>query len=146
MSNHTIELFVLKCSVIESGLRASLAEFNLGNDNGFSATDNVQLEPFIKQFDLVDRQNGRRMSKYYEIFYLLENDIRRLIIQTMETAHGTTWWETHVPEAVLVEVKKIEIVRQAPRCRRAPKKISITPHLDNLAILFARIGRISLEC
>lgn len=30
MSEHTVELFVLKCAVIESGLRATLAEYETG--------------------------------------------------------------------------------------------------------------------
>ncbi len=46
------------------------------------------------------------MSRYYEIFYLLENDIRRLIVETMEAAHGANWWDTHVPPGVLEEVRK----------------------------------------
>ncbi len=64
------------------------------------------MEPFIKQFELANRNNAAKMSMYYEVFYMLENDIRRLIIDTMEAAHGAGWWDTNVPQAVRDEVKK----------------------------------------
>jgi len=104
MSDHTVELFVLKCAVIETGLRATLAEFDTGGSRALSHADDEQLEPFIKQFDIANRKNATHMSRYYEIFYLLENDIRRLIIETMEAAHGAKWWDTRVPPGVLEEV------------------------------------------
>lgn len=106
MTDHTIELFVLKCAVIEHGLRSSLADVGTSSLGALSPSSDEQLEPFIKQFDLANRQNAARMSRYYEIFYMLENDIRRLILETMEAAHGAKWWETRVPPGVLEEVKK----------------------------------------
>jgi hypothetical protein len=71
MSDHTVELFILKCAVIETGLRATLAEFDTGGSGAISQTDDEQLEPFIKQFDIANRKNAAHMSRYYEIFYLL---------------------------------------------------------------------------
>jgi hypothetical protein len=67
---------------------------------------NDDLEPFIRQFELSNRQNATRMADYYKIFYMLENDIRRLIVETLEEAHGANWWDTHVPQVVLEEVRK----------------------------------------
>lgn len=101
-----VELFVLKCAVIETGLRASLAEYETGTTGALGKAGDEQLEPFIKQFDLANRRNAAHMSRYYEIFYLLENDIRRLIVDTMEAAHGHNWWDSHVPAGVLEEVRK----------------------------------------
>jgi hypothetical protein len=46
------------------------------------------------------------MSQYYEVFYMLENDIRRLIQDTLDEAHGNEWWSTHVSQHVKDEVKK----------------------------------------
>lgn len=106
MSEHTIELFLLKCAVIESGLRSTLEEHNPGARRRGGTFIDERMEPFIKQFELANRNNAFKMSMYYEVFYMLENDIRRLIIDTMETAHGAGWWDTHVPQAVRDEVKK----------------------------------------
>lgn len=105
MSDHTIELFVLKCAVIQSGVDAE----NIAANPDYARDlenwgDN--LEPFIRQFELANRRNAVKMARYYELFYLLENDIRRLIGETMEAAHGPDWWDTHVPQGVLDEVKK----------------------------------------
>jgi hypothetical protein len=52
MSEHTIELFLLKCAVIEAGLRATLAEYNAERSGLLAVLDDETLEPFIKQFDL----------------------------------------------------------------------------------------------
>ncbi len=106
MTVHTVELFVLKCAVIETSLRATLAEFREVESNALDQADDEQLEPFIKQFDIANRQNAARMSRYYKIFYLLENDIRRLIVDTMEAAYGASWWDAKVPPGVLEEVRK----------------------------------------
>jgi hypothetical protein len=135
MSEHTIELFVLKCAVIEVGLRATLAEYNTDSSSLLSAVDDEQLEPFIKQFDLSNRKNAAHMSRYYEIFYLLENDIRRLIVETMEAAHGAKWWDTHVPAGVLEEVRK-------NRTREAQAAVSVRSEDDIDYTTFGQLGDI----
>ncbi len=135
MSDHTIELFVFKCAAIETGLRAIIAEFGTGGYGALSQTDDEQLEPFIKQFDISNRKNAARMSRYYEIFYLLENDIRRLIAETMEAAHGTRWWDTCVPAGVLEEVRK-------NREREAQAAVSVRSEDDIDYTTFGQLGDI----
>lgn len=138
MTEHTVELFVLKCAVIETGLRASLAEFDTDRSGPLNRADDEQLEPFIKQFDLANRQNAAHMSRYYEIFYLLENDIRRLIVETMEAAHGPQWWDTRVPQGVLDEVRK-------NRQREAQAAVSIRSEDDIDYTTFGQLGDIIRE-
>lgn len=103
---HTLELFVLKCAVIQTELRTVLSAYAdpiLRIEEDFIGD---KLEPYIKQFELENRQNAARMARYYQIFYMLENDIRRLISETMEAAHGADWWDTHVPQCAKEEAKK----------------------------------------
>ncbi|MGJ4882904.1 Swt1 family HEPN domain-containing protein [Bradyrhizobium sp. HKCCYLRH3097] len=138
MSDHTVELFVLKCAVIETNLRATLAEYNTGRSGGLVKADDEQLDPFIKQFDLTTRKNAAEMSRYYEIFYLLENDIRRLIVETMESAHGSSWWDKRVPQGVLDEVKK-------NRTREAQAAVSIRSEDDIDYTTFGQLGDIIRE-
>ena len=138
MIDHTVELFVLKCAVIETGLRAALAEFDTGGFSALSHVNDEHLEPFIKQFDLANRKNAAQMSRYYEIFYLLENDIRRLIVETMETAHGTEWWDTRVPQSVLEEVRK-------NRQREAQAAVSTRSDDDIDYTTFGQLGDIIRE-
>lgn len=106
MSEHVVELFLLKCAVIEAGVREAEAEHNPGVRRRGESFIDERMEPFVKQFDIANRNNAYKMSMYYEVFYMLENDIRRLIVETMETAHGPDWWDSHVPQAVKDEVKK----------------------------------------
>lgn len=138
MTDHTVELFVLKCAVIETELRASLAEFDADRSGALNRGDDEQLEPFIKQFDLANRKNAAHMSRYYEIFYLLENDIRRLIVETMEAAHGLQWWDTRVPQGVLDEVRK-------NRQREAQAAVSIRSEDDIDYTTFGQLGDIIRE-
>lgn len=135
MSSHTIELFLLKCAVIEAGLRATLADYDVVVSSGIVQTDDEQLEPFIKQFDVANRKNAGQMARYYEIFYLLENDIRRLIVETMEAAHGAKWWDTCVPSGVLEEVRK-------NRDREAQAAVSVRSEDDIDYTTFGQLGDI----
>jgi hypothetical protein len=45
------------------------------------------------------------MSDHYKLFYMLENDIRRLIDETVKEAHGVSWWETHSPNSAKEECR-----------------------------------------
>lgn len=135
MNDHLIELFILKCAVIESGLRASLAEHDVSGGSALINSGDEQLEPFIKQFDLSNRKNAALMSRYYEIFYLLENDIRRLIVETMESAHGINWWDSNVPQGVLDEVRK-------NRDREAQAAVSVRSEDDIDYTTFGQLGEI----
>ena len=101
-----IELFILKCAVIEGSLRTSLAEHSEGEAQSVDDVFEGKLEPYIKQFDLENRRNAATMARYYQIFYMLENEIRKLIVETMESAHGAQWWDTKVPVGVKEEAKK----------------------------------------
>lgn len=106
MDMNKIELFILKCAVIESSLRASLeehAEPDVSPDESFTRD---KLDPYIRQFDLENRKNAVKMARYYQIFYMLENDIRQLIVETLEAAHGAAWWETKAPQGAKEEAKK----------------------------------------
>jgi hypothetical protein len=130
-----IELFILKCAVIEAGLQASLEEYpetihgdlyNLSDDN---------IEKYIRQFQTENRANAAKMGKYYQIFYMLENDIRDLISETLETAHGAGWWNTCVPDAV-----KQEAIRN--RDRETEAGVSLRSDLEIDYITFGQLGDI----
>lgn len=46
------------------------------------------------------------MAEFYQIFYILENDIRNLVSETLEEGGGEAWWGTCVPQFVQDSVKK----------------------------------------
>jgi len=101
-----IELFMLKCPVIEGELRRQLIEHNRGATLVKISDIDTGLDQYIKQFDLSIRNNASKMAQYYEIFYMLENDIRQLIADTLEAAHGPNWWDLRVPQGPKDEAKK----------------------------------------
>lgn len=67
-----------------------------------------QLENY-DQFEAEVRKESSMMSEYYEIFYCLENSIRKLLSDTLLDAEGSDWWDTaRVDPAVREEVRQRE--------------------------------------
>jgi len=56
------------------------------------------------QFDEYVRKQATEMSRHYQVFFCLEQSIRKMITITMEEAHGATWWDTKVNENITREV------------------------------------------
>ncbi len=63
---------------VELGLKPSKAKNRKASD--------------YEQFEAGLRQEAARMSEFYEVFYCLENSIRRLVKDTMVEAEGADWW------------------------------------------------------
>lgn len=102
-----IELFILKCAVIESSVISlkTYLEDRLDNPSNDDFVD-LDISKYIKQFELDNQKQATRMARYYRIFYMLENDIRSLIADTLEATHGTQWWNKTIPQSVQEEAKK----------------------------------------
>ena len=66
-----------------------------------SATD------YYPQFEQEVRQQAADMARHYELFYCLEQGIRKLITEAMEDAAGSNWWEDTVPQQIRDEVKRL---------------------------------------
>lgn len=79
-------------------------EIDLGRKKPKIQKDN----DYYPQFELNIRNEAKRMSKSYEVFYCLENSIRNLISTMMISDKGDDWWnaEHTVPDVVKIEVKK----------------------------------------
>ena len=43
------------------------------------------------------------MAEYYKLFYMLENDIRKMIDDTLMEAYGPDWWNAHTPNSAKEE-------------------------------------------
>jgi hypothetical protein len=74
---------------------------HLGRDSQKNATD------YYPQFEQEVRQQAAEMARHYELFYCLEQGIRKLITDTMEEAGGGNWWEEKTPQQIRDEVKKL---------------------------------------
>lgn len=88
-----------------------------------------------EQFEVDLRQEAARMSEFYEVFYCLENSIRRLVKGIMVEAEGVDWWES-----TRVDEKR---VREPARGRHAKELHSgITPRSEQL-IDYTTFGELS---
>lgn len=88
-----------------------------------------------EQFEANLRGEAERMSEFYEVFYCLENSIRKLVADTMVEAEGSDWWN-----GKRVDEKRIR--EQANGRRRREIDSGITPRSDQL-IDYTTFGELS---
>lgn len=101
----TIELYVLKCASLKQSLDANTATHLAKNSNVAVETEK-SLGPFLSQFPRSLRHDAEGMAEYYKLFYMLENDIRKLIDSTLTDAFGSDWWDSKAPQSVIEECRK----------------------------------------
>ena len=88
-------------------------------------------ETFYPQFPQSLRETARAMAQHYEIFYCLENFIRDLVVEQLETAYGADWWTVDAP-TVVPQVVKDNVARNIAReqdagvTARSPDQIDYT--------------------
>jgi hypothetical protein len=128
-----IELFVLNCASIkqiaEDFEPAPVAVKSIVEHDG-------AIKAAVAQFSADVRDNAIIMSEHYKLFYMLENDIRRLIDDTITEQHGgSDWWDTFAPPTA-----KEEFRANLQRERDA----GFTPRSDNPLdyITFGQLGDI----
>lgn len=102
-----IELFVLKAGATNAQLRQALQapDLALVRSEIEHASDKL-VASHLEQVDPSIRQNAERMAEFYKIFYILENDIRNLVEETLTDVIGEAWWDAAVPPAVKDSVKR----------------------------------------
>ncbi|HEX5461427.1 MAG TPA: Swt1 family HEPN domain-containing protein [Steroidobacteraceae bacterium] len=49
---------------------------------------------YYPQFEQTVRLEAADMSEHYEVFYCLEQAIRKLIVETLEDGAGPNWWDS----------------------------------------------------
>ena len=137
MSHERLELFVLKCATISSALRRETSKLGQSQyvDDPLIGGVGGDLVPYINQFDLRNRINAMNMAEYYRLLYMLENDIRELIEDTLGAVHGASWWQKCVPQAVREEGSK-------NLKRESEAGISLRSNRDLDYITFGQLGEI----
>lgn len=87
------------------------------------------------QFEADLRADAARMSELYEIFYCLENSMRRMVSNTLTEAEGVEWW--------LSERVDLERIRKPCTDRRTKEVNSgITPRSEDM-IDYTTFGELS---
>lgn len=89
---------------------------------------------YYPQFEQAVRAEAAEMSQHYEVFYCLEQAIRKLIVETLEEAAGADWWNSgKVPQ---------NIKSSAEDLVKKERDNGITPRSDNL-IDYTTFGELS---
>lgn len=100
-----IKLFGISNQLLENDLDRVEREIAIDLDRGHEAKMEKDQD-YYPQLDREVRQEASSMSKHYEIFYSLENSIRRLISETLEASTTGEWWESEcVPEKIKADAK-----------------------------------------
>jgi Swt1-like HEPN len=60
------------------------------------------------QFEEDVRKEAVAMATHYELFYCLEQAIRKLITETLFEAEGANWWDSKVPQKIRDDVKNLQ--------------------------------------
>jgi Swt1-like HEPN len=107
-------------------------DIDLGHDAG--AVKGKKTAEY-EQFEAALRAEAARMSEFYEVFYCLENSIRKLVADIMIEADGADWWI-----GPRVDEKRI----REPAASRNKKEIDsgITPRSEQL-IDYTTFGELS---
>lgn len=98
-----IRSFGMSGFMITDDLRTLEQRFNLELGHVTRSVENpVQYYP---QFEQSVRSEAAEMARHYELFYCLEQAIRKLISETLQESEGGTWWDSgRVPAMILQEV------------------------------------------
>jgi hypothetical protein len=68
-------------------------------------TDPASSVAFYPQFEQSVRREAADMSDHYEVFYCLEQAIRKLIAETLEDAESPDWWNgSRIPPDIKSDV------------------------------------------
>ncbi len=93
-------------------------------------------EDYYPQLEQVLRSEAASMAPHYEVFYALENSIRALIADSLESAGGDEWWTSALVPPV---------VRQEAESRRQREvDAGITPRSQDLIdyTTFGELGEV----
>lgn len=127
-----IELFILKSAALKQITEDSAPE----PISTRSLIEDSTMKSAVTQFSAEVRENAVRMAEHYKLFYMLENDIRRLIDDTLSEESGRSdWWEQYAPQTAKEECKS-NIKRE--------QEAGFTPRSDNPLdyITFGQLGEI----
>jgi len=119
---------------ISAGMSQIERKFGIELGHDVRAIKNRKTADY-EQFAAAMRSEAARMSEFYEIFYCLENSIRKLVADTMIEAQGADWWNS-----IRVDGPRI----REPAALRRKKEIDsgITPRSEQL-IDYTTFGELS---
>jgi HEPN superfamily Swt1-like protein len=98
--------FAMSGLLVSEDLKSLEQRFNIDLGHGLRAAAENPVQ-YYPQFEQEVRAEAATMSAHYELFYCLEQSIRKLISETLEEAEGANWWDTKVPGGIVQSVKDL---------------------------------------
>lgn len=97
-------------------------------------TEAASAVAYYPQFEQSVRREAAEMSENYEVFYCLEQAIRKLITETLEEAEGADWWNSaRIPSEIKADVASLV---------KRERDNGVTPRSDNM-IDYTTFGQLS---
>lgn len=70
------------------------------------STQTESASDYYAQFEQEIRTEAILMSNHYELFYCLEQSIRKLVVETLVENEGANWWDSgRIPQKIRDDVK-----------------------------------------
>lgn len=130
------ELFTLKSAAITAELSRVTGEQHITAEKSEveRATDAL-IAPHLSQVDYSIRAAAARMAEFYQIFYLLENDMRQFVSGVLADTYGKEWWTERVTD---------NVKQYAKTNRDKENKEGLPPRSKNLIdyLTFGHLGEI----
>jgi hypothetical protein len=102
--DNVIRSFAMSGHLITEELKRIEQEFEIELGHTPKAKDATAVE-YYPQFEQSVRAEAAEMSQHYELFYCLEQSIRKLIAETLQDAAGSDWWNSgKIPPEIHKEV------------------------------------------
>jgi hypothetical protein len=98
-----IKLFGMAQALVERDLDKIEDDLKIDLQRGSSDDKD---EDYYPQFTPALRNEASLMAKHYEVFYCLEKTIRKLVADTLKSAHGDIWWSKTTPQNVKDNAEK----------------------------------------
>ena len=103
-TNDYIRSFGMSGLLVTDDLKSVEQSFNLELGHLPRASQQSATE-YYPQFEKDVRREAAEMAEHYELFYCLEQSIRKLITETLDEAEGANWWDTKVPPNIAQSVR-----------------------------------------
>lgn len=107
MSVVRLQHFILMNASLRSAVDTVLSEQGVvGQTTAIERFSDSLIKDYLTVARTEDRQQADRMSSYYKLFYLLENEIRGFIVDLLADADDPDWWVNKIPEQVRLNAEK----------------------------------------
>ena len=101
--NHHLRSFGMSGHLITDDIREIEKKFSIELGH-LPKKVSSQTESHYSQFEQEIRAQATEMAQHYELFYCLEQSIRKMIIATLFDKSQSEWWEKDVPEKIRNDV------------------------------------------